>query len=151
MGRHEKINKDLIPEAKQAYKDGDMNFHAAEEMSKLSAEDQKAVYEKTGGKVSAGEVKKEKPKPEKPKNMNIEGFEPKEPPKPAISVDAGVYAIKTTMDMLEKKIAEVAELKQLDDKQGNVEGSEKRSVHINYLGELLEKAQGDLEILEKTK
>lgn len=146
VGRHEKISKNLIPEAKEAYKAGDMSFTAAEEMAGMSAADQKAVYEDTGGKVSTEAVKKIKP--EKPKKAKTDA-PPKVAPEAVRNPEHGIYAIKSTMDMLEKKIAEIAELKQLDDERGNVEGSKNREAHINYLGELLEKATEDLKILEK--
>jgi len=78
VGRHEKISKNLIPEVKEAYKGNDINFAAANELSGLSAEDQKAVYEETGGKVTVKDVKQyqqEIKQPQEPENLNVDGFE----------------------------------------------------------------------------
>lgn len=75
VGRHEEISNNLIPEIKDAYKENEVNFTSAVGLSKLSAADQKAVYEKTGGKVTSKEIKKQQ-EPEIEKNLNLNGFEP---------------------------------------------------------------------------
>lgn len=77
VGRHEEISKNLIPEIKDAYKKNEVNFTAAVGLSKLSAADQKAVYEKTDGKVTVKDIKKQQPEPKpESENMNLDGFDP---------------------------------------------------------------------------
>ncbi|MCM0760489.1 ParB N-terminal domain-containing protein [Sporomusa sphaeroides DSM 2875] len=83
VGRHEEINKNLIPEIKDAYKADEVNFTTAVELSRLSAADQKAVYEKTGGKVTSQEIKKQQIKEKIEENMNLDGFQPMQPVIPA--------------------------------------------------------------------
>lgn len=75
VGRHEEISKNLIPEIKDAYKANEVNFTSAVELSRISAADQKAVYEKTGGKVTSQEIKKQQIE----ENMNLDGFQPMPP------------------------------------------------------------------------
>lgn len=62
VGMHEKISNNLDEELKEKYKSGDLAFTAAAELASLSPADQKAVYEKTGGKVKVAEVRKSKKK-----------------------------------------------------------------------------------------
>ncbi|WP_110955738.1 ParB/RepB/Spo0J family partition protein [Anaerosinus massiliensis] len=77
VGRLQQIDKNLDPELKEAVKKNDLSMTTAVELSKLSAEDQKAIYEKTGGKVTTKEVKEYQEKAlAEPENMNIDGFEP---------------------------------------------------------------------------
>lgn len=65
VGRHETIDKNLIDDAKEGYKNGDIAMSTAAEMSSMSADDQKAVYEKTAGKPKLEDVKKKKVEPKK--------------------------------------------------------------------------------------
>lgn len=65
VGRHETIDKNLIHDAKEGYKKGDIAMSTAAEMSSMSADDQKAVYEKTAGKPKLEDVKKKKAEPKK--------------------------------------------------------------------------------------
>ncbi|GMB01056.1 ParB N-terminal domain-containing protein [Pelosinus sp. IPA-1] len=82
VGRLQQIDKNLQPELKEAIKNKDLAMTSAVELSKLSAADQKAVYEKTGGKVTAKEVKQyQQGEPEKAvvlENLNLDGFEEKQ-------------------------------------------------------------------------
>lgn len=82
VGRLQQIEKNLEPELKEAIKKKELAMTPAVELSKLSPADQKAVYEKTGGKVTAKELKRyqqqEAPaEPAEPENMSIDGFEQK--------------------------------------------------------------------------
>lgn len=86
VGRLQQIDKNLQPELKEAIKKKDLAMTPAVELSKLSAEDQKAVYEKTGGKVTANDIKQYQQQEEsgtilEPENMNIDGFDQARPKK----------------------------------------------------------------------
>lgn len=79
VGRHEKISNNLIPEMKDSYQTNNINFAAAEALAGMSADDQKAIYEDLGGKVTVKDIREY----QEPKNMNIDGFE-EVPEKPTI-------------------------------------------------------------------
>jgi len=153
VGRHEKISKNLITEAKEAYKSGEMNFAAAEEMAGMSAADQKAVYEQTGGKPEAKDVRQHRQEKE-PQNMNIPGFEPAPSPpeqkkRPPADAEHKIFAVTATMAMLEEKKAEALALMQTDEENGNAGGATNRKALAQYLDYLQEIAEKDLEKLKK--
>ncbi len=56
VDRLQKIDKGLEPELKEALKTGDLKQSPAESLARMSAADQKTVYEQTGGKVTQADV-----------------------------------------------------------------------------------------------
>ena len=150
VGRHEKISKNLIPEAKDAYKSGDMSFSAAEEMAGMSAADQKAVYEQTEGKPEAKDVRQHR---QETQSMNIPGFEPapetpKQKKQPPADIEHRIFAITATVALLETKKAEALALMQTDEESGNTGGAANRKALAQYLDHLQEIAEKDLEKLK---
>jgi len=144
VGRHEKISKNLIPEAKEAYKAGDMNFTAAEEMAKMSAADQKAVYEKTEGKPAAKDAKQHQ------QETRSEPAPPEEPkPQPSAETEHKIFAVTATVAMLEEKKSEALVLMQTDEENGNTGGAANRKAQAQYLDHLQETAEKDLEKLKR--
>lgn len=144
VGRHEKISKNLIPEAKEAYKAGDMNFTAAEEMAKMSAADQKAVYEKTEGKPAAKDAKQHQ------QETRSEPAPPEEPkPQPSAETEHKIFAVTATVAMLEEKKSEALVLMQTDEENGNTAGTANRKAQAQYLDHLQEIAEKDLEKMKR--
>lgn len=144
VGRHEKISKNLIPEAKEAYKAGDMNFSAAEEMAKMSAADQKAVYEKTEGKPAAKDAKQHQ------QEAHHEPVPSKEPEsQPSEETKQQIFAVTATVALLETKKAEALALMQTDEEIGNTGGAANWKAQAQYLDHLQEIAEKDLEKLKK--
>ena len=141
VGRHEKISKNLIPEAKEAYKAGDMNFTAAEEMAKMSAADQKAVYEKTEGKPAAKDAKQHQ------REVEHEPATPKAS-EPSEEIKQQIFAVTATVGMLEEKKGEALLLMQTDEEIGNTGGAANRKALAQYLDHLQEIAEKDLEKLK---
>lgn len=141
VGRHEKISKNLIPEAKEAYKAGDMNFTAAEEMAKMSAADQKAVYEKTEGKPAAKDAKQHQ------REVEHEPATPKAS-EPSEETKQQIFAVTATVGMLEEKKGEALLLMQTDEEIGNTGGAANRKALAQYLDHLQEIAEKDLEKLK---
>ena len=149
VGRMEQIDKSLTPELKEEFKDGNISMSTATELSSMSAADQKAVYEKTDGKpkLKDATAKKESHQavttPKKTQDdentMHQRSIE---------DIENNIYAVKSTMNMLECEIGRIADLKSFDEEQGNLDGAAKRAAHIEYLGELLERVQQDLSDLE---
>jgi len=144
VGRHEKISKNLIPEAKEAYKAGDMNFTAAEEMAKMSAADQKAVYEKTEGKPAAKDAKQHQQETHREPVLSKE-LEPQ----PSEETKQQIFAVTATVAMLEEKKGEALVLMQTDEENGNTDGVGNRKALAQYLDHLQETAEKDLEELKK--
>lgn len=60
VGRHEQIDKNLVDDFKEAYKSGEIVKHAAAELAAMPAEEQRAVYEQTGGKATVKDIKEYK-------------------------------------------------------------------------------------------
>ena len=157
VGRLRQIDKNLDPEIKEALNNGKMAMTTALEMSKLSPEDQKAVYEAAGGDIKAKDVKAYQ-EPPRAENGLIDGFEPapkpkkekepkEQPPKAEQSEGAFSYrwyAIKTAMGILDKQIERAEALKKIDEEEGNAEGAENRAALGQYLKELREQAEKDL-------
>ena len=76
VGRHEAIDKNLIPDAKKEYKKGNISMSTAAEMAAMPAADQKAVYENTAGKPKLDDVKKKKQqKPEPHQETTLQDLE----------------------------------------------------------------------------
>ena len=149
-GRLEKIDKNLVPELKGSLKNGDIALTTATELAGMSAADQKAVYEQTGGKVKmkdATTVKKESIKPLPTPEITQE-YETTMHQRSLEDIENNIYAVKSTMNMLECEIGRIADLKSFDEEQGNLDGAAKRTAHIEYLGELLARVQQDLSDLE---
>ena len=144
VGRHEKISKNLIPEAKEAYKAGDMNFTAAEEMAKMSAADQKAVYEKTEGKPAAKDAKQHQKETHQEPAPPIESAQ-----RPSEGIEHIIFAVTATVALLETKKAEALALMQTDEEIGNAGGAGNWKAQAQYVDHLQEIAEKDLEKLKK--
>lgn len=162
VGRLRQIDKNLQPELKEALKENKMAMTTAVELSKLPPEDQKAVYEQTGGEVKTKEVKQmkqEEPKRE-PENMNLDGFEPlpkpepekqEEDPEEEETLDVAsrkIWAAKTMQYKLEKELEEYTKQLEQARENGNPQGAAKIETMIEYIGSLLAKVQEDLESLK---
>lgn len=182
-GRLETTDKNLSDDFKEELKSDNISLSTAAELSRLSPADQKAVYEKTGGKPKLSDVKKTARETDlehydetlaKMGKAGIEDLEPCEQCEIARggckgccktcedkcnigqecrvdikkrekeNIDRRWYAVKTTMDILQKQIEKAASWKKIDEEEGNVEGAANRAAHIEYLGELLERAQKDI-------
>lgn len=144
VGRHEKISKNLIPEAKEAYKAGDMNFTAAEEMAKMSAADQKAVYEKTEGKPAAKDAKQHQQKKHNEPAPPMESV-----PNPPDNIEHRIFAVTATVAMLEEKKLETLTFVQAAEELGNINGVANWKAQAQYIDHLQEIAEKDLEKLKK--
>lgn len=156
VGRLRQIDKNLDPEIKEALNDGKIAMTTALEMSKLSPEEQKAVYEAAGGDIKAKDVKAYQ-EPPRAENGLIDGFEPMPKPKkentaekpPAKENTGGQYsykgyAIKAAIGILDKQINHTEALKKIDIDEGNVEGAESRAALADYLNELKGRAEKEL-------
>ena len=158
VGRHENISNNLIPEIKEKYKTEDVNFTAAVELSKLSAADQKAVYEKTGGNITGKEIKKHQNAKQaemmpETENMNLDGFIPsspapvKEKELPAAPVISSefIWAVKTMQTHLEKELEIQVEALAKARETENIQGIKNIEALIGYIGtSLIAKVQEDL-------
>ncbi|MBU2701670.1 ParB family chromosome partitioning protein [Sporomusaceae bacterium BoRhaA] len=158
VGRLQQIDNNLQPELKEAIKKKELAMTPAVELSKLSPEDQKAVYEETGGKVTAKEVKKyqqqeETETPREPENMNIEGFEPSKPalteekPQSAVDVVSTEYikAARTTETHLERELEKYRKALEIARKKGNSQKEKELKALIKYVGiSLIPKVKDDL-------
>ncbi|SEJ59962.1 Chromosome segregation protein Spo0J, contains ParB-like nuclease domain [Propionispira arboris] len=236
-GRLEKIDKNLVPELKGSLKNGDIALTTATELAGMSAADQKAVYEQTGGKVKLSDVNNKNNIPElqekvepvgkieretmvlpkshktkaeirigyytdgkyrygidcqtstsghsympseygetystveearaaalqemadwnetlkkslisggyiaKPAKEKKQEYQESGSQLPA-DTEHRIYAVKSTMELLQKQIEKVAALKQIDESGGNTQGVANRAAQIEYLGEILGRAQNDL-------
>lgn len=141
-GRLEKIDKNLVPELKDSLKNGDIALTTATELASMSAADQKAVYEQTGGKVKLSDVNKENTVPNLQEKTDIS--HDNESQVLAVGIEHKIYAVKSTMELLQKQIEKSAALKQIDESEGNTQGAANRAAQIEYLGEVLERTQKDL-------
>lgn len=255
-GRLEKIDRKLVPDLKESLKKGDIALTTATELAGMSAADQKAVYEQTGGKVKLSDVNKKNSMMDLKQSTELAGNEIDEelenytegpcnecgmyrdeyieesvliiPKKykmtlkieiahdprdgkyraginmnksdrglsygpgdtdeaydtkkeafaaaimdmaesddvveqaliaggyiktdtakgknqlPAVDTEHRIYAVKSTMELLQKQIEKAAALKQIDESEGNNEGAANRLAQIEYLGEMLERTQKDM-------
>lgn len=158
VGRLQQIDKKLQPELKEAIKKKELAMTSAVELSKLSPEEQKAVYEKTGGKVTTKEIKQyqqqEEPEPIlKPENMNIDGFErlpvPKPKPevkeKPETALSEKIWAVQNMQEHLEKELARYSMKLDHAREKGSVKAEKALTAIIEYIGtSLIPKVQEDL-------
>ena len=93
--RLESIDNNLMPEFKEEFKQGHVKVSVAAELSKLSAADQKAVYEnhKEKGVTDLNVVRAQKAKASKPKPQEV--------------INPTITALKLVKDLLEKEIAKI--------------------------------------------
>ena len=159
VGRHENISNNLIPEIKEKYKTDNVNFTVAVELSKLSPADQKAVYEKTGGKITGKEIKKHQnhkktetmPEIE---NMNLDGFKPSSPDtvnekqspeeETVVSTEL-IWAAKTMQTHLEQELERQVKALAKEREKGNIQGVKNLETLIRYIGtSLIAKVQEDI-------
>ena len=150
VGRLQQIDKNLQPELKEAIKKQDLAMTPAVELSKLSPADQKAVYEKTGGKVKVADVKKyQKEQPEVPKDTYVDGFEPMLTPqkqeKSRTVNQELVRAVEMVQIHLEKELEKYAEQLRQARENKNKQGIRNLEAVIQYIGvKLIPKIQKDL-------
>lgn len=145
VGRLRQIDKNLQPELKEALKENKMAMTTAVELAKLPPQDQKAVYEQTGGEIKAKEARQMKKK--EPQSMNIDGFEPTPPEQkkqPPADIENRIFAVTATVAMLEEKKAEALELMQTDKENSNAGGVANRKAQVQYLEQLRGRAENDL-------
>ncbi|MDF2631421.1 MAG: ParB domain protein nuclease [Caproiciproducens sp.] len=91
--RLESIDNNLVPEFKEEFKQGNVKVSVAAELSKLSAADQKAVYEthKEKGATNLNAVRAQKEKVSKPQE----------------AINPTITALTLVKDLLEKEIARI--------------------------------------------
>ncbi len=91
--RLESIDNNLTPEYKEEFKQGHVKVSVAAELSKLSAADQRAVYEthKEKGVTNLNAVRAQKAKASKPQEV----------------INPTITALKLVKDLLEKEIAKI--------------------------------------------
>lgn len=172
VGRLQQIEKNLEPEIKESLKNGDIAKSPAVELSKMSAADQKAIYEKTGGKITQTDIdeyEKEKmilQQSEKSmmdemeqnpcyaegnyveENMEVEEEQEKKSKPQTIkkeaSIEEKISAAKYAMKVLEKAICKSASLRDIEEQEGNQDKARQQIVNIEYLGGVMKNVQADL-------
>lgn len=144
VGRLQQIDKNLDPSLKEAIKDHKLAMTPAVELSKMSAADQKAVYEETGGAVTTKDVQKMRKAEPAPavENMSITGFTPTPPAKqepvkaPTVS-DEKLWAVMAMQDSLKKEVESRAEELITAEENGNEQGAANITALIDYIAKRL--------------
>lgn len=118
VDRMEKIEKDLSEDFKEEFKNNNITFSAASELARLSAEDQKAVYEKhkETGVTSLNEVREQKKKAAQPETKEV--------------TNPTIQALRLVKELLEKEAAKI-----------NIKNIEEETVESEYRDILLLKAE----------
>ena len=62
----------------------------------------------------------------------------------AADITHQIYAVQSTMEILQKQVKRTIALKAIDKQERNVEGAANRTALIEYLGDILERVQKDL-------
>lgn len=137
-----KIDKGLEPELKEALKAGDIKQSPAESLARMSAADQKAVYEQTGGKVTQADIDKYK-KETKPARKDTKQTTTSEKEEFNENL-AKINAAKHVMSLLEKAIQKSSSLRDIEEAEGNKEKANQQIANIEYMGGIMKKVQADL-------
>lgn len=144
-GRLDKIDRRLSEEYKESLKNENIALTTAEELSSLSTEEQKMVFEQTGGKTKLNEVKKFKEDKEitnaesepEPAFQIIEGTAKPKVKEAIEPITLKIRAAEYVRGVLETQIEKCANEIQVARQKGKANKEQQLESNLEYLGEIL--------------